>query len=279
MVSFDDASFGANVLILRARAAPRTWCRFHTAFGRLMYETRRPTVRDRDRADGTRARDDRARDMDASADAWSDRAALLAELRDARAEIARLRARAEAREIEFRDELRALAAQCASLSASVAVAGSASANLGLGVASGQGERASGGAGGGGAAREAFAGDLSSFFFKTAKHARPVWESTSERRHGRGDVGASDEAVEEEGRGGAGGRGGGFDWKERGDAFEDDGEADLADSLRDDEGLVDALLRGGVEGERAAEILAERLRVVGFESRPLDDADAFAAPSP
>ena len=41
--------------------------------------------------------------------------------------------------------------------------------------------------------------------------------------------------------------------------EDETEADLADSLRDDDHLVRALLRGGTDGERAAEILASRLR--------------------
>ena len=124
--------------------------------------------------------------------------------------------------------------------------------------------------------EAFAGDLSSFFFKTAKHDAPVWQTKRERNDAfarevlRAATAASNErlldddddddddddarpAVESDAS----------DWHAPAPTVEDETEADLADSLRDDDHLVRALLRGGTDGERAAEILASRLRAVGF----------------
>jgi len=260
-----------------------------------------------------------------------------------RAECEALRERQAKREIEFRQELRQLAAQCASLAASAAVTTSASAAVtttsataasSSGIA--EANAASGdrrGSASAPAARtakpptawevpnawprtrkgtsesasasararalaievedaatrareersrdarrsgrerknaEAFAGDLSSFFFKTAKHDAPVWQTKRERNDAfarellRAST-ASDEhllddddddarpAVESDA----------FDWNAPASTVEDETEADLADSLRDDEDLVSALLRGGMDGERAAEILASRLRAVGF----------------
>ena len=266
-----------------------------------------------------------------------------------RAECEALRERQARREIEFRQELRQLAAQCASLAASAAVTSasaaattttSATVSSSSGVAEANAaideRRVSTSAPGtrrrakpptawevptarprarkgtcesasareramaievedaatrvreerarearrGGRGRktaEAFAGDLSSFFFKTAKHDAPVWQTRRERNDAFArevlraatasnerrldddddDVGDDDDdarpAVESDA----------FDWHAPAPTVEDETEADLADSLRDDDHLVRALLRGGTDGERAAEILASRLRAVGF----------------
>ena len=261
-----------------------------------------------------------------------------------RAECEALRERQARREIEFRQELRQLAAQCASLAASAAVTSasaaattttSATVSSSSGVAEanaaiderrvstsapgtrrrakpptawevpnarprarkGTSESASARAramaievedaatrvreerarearrgGRGRKNAEAFAGDLSSFFFKTAKHDAPVWQTKRERndafaREVLRAATASNErllddddddddarpAVESDA----------FDWHAPAPTVEDETEADLADSLRDDDHLVRALLRGGTDGERAAEILASRLRAVGF----------------
>jgi len=125
--------------------------------------------------------------------------------------------------------------------------------------------------------EAFAGDLSSFFFKTAKHDAPVWQTRRERNDAFArevlraatasnerrldddddDVGDDDDDARPTVESDA------FDWHAPAPTVEDETEADLADSLRDDDHLVRALLRGGTDGERAAEILASRLRAVGF----------------
>ena len=265
-----------------------------------------------------------------------------------RAECEALRERQARREVEFRLELRQLAAQCASLAASAAVtsasaaattttsatvsssSGVAEANAAIGERGAstsapgtrrgtkpptawevptarprarKGTRESANAreramaievedaatrvreerarearrgGRGRKTEEAFAGDLSSFFFKTAKHDAPVWQTKRERNDAfarevlRAATAASNErlldddddddddddarpAVESDA----------FDWHAPAPTVEDETEADLADSLRDDDHLVRALLRGGTDGERAAEILASRLRAVGF----------------
>lgn len=216
------------------------------------------------------------------------RAALEDALRRAREEVVTMRMRATEREREFREEIRALAARCASLAAErtvaelantrVEIANTTTVNTTTETTTDARERST---------REALAGDLSSLFFKTARYERPTWERASERAVKREtrvrDAGAvwSDDASETSMGGGSGDgarAGDGFDWNARDAAFEDDGEADLADSLRDDDGLVDALVRGGVEGERAAEILAERLRAVAFAAKPRGGADAFSAAS-
>ena len=134
----------------------------------------------------------------------------------------------------------------------------------------------------GADADAFVGDLSSFFFKTAKHEAPVWESKRGARGNDGDAasilrsardGASEDDVDAERlRRAFASRARNRPVRpERADCpaasleveVEDEREADLTDSLRDDDDLVDALLRGGRDGERAAETLASRLRAVGF----------------
>ena len=133
--------------------------------------------------------------------------------------------------------------------------------------------------------DAFVGDLSSFFFKTAKHEAPVWESKKSSKSNDIDTtsilrsardGASEDDVEVDvdvdvDAFGAASRPARetdpFDWRRERPAssldVEDGREADLTDSLRDDDDLVAALLRGGRDGERAAETLASRLRAVGF----------------
>jgi len=133
----------------------------------------------------------------------------------------------------------------------------------------------------GADADAFVGDLSSFFFKTAKHEAPVWESKRGARGKDGDAAsilrsARDDASEDDVDASAfaapsrpARETDSFDWTRGFSAasleveVEDEREADLIDSLRDDDDLVDALLRGGRDGERAAETLASRLRAVGF----------------
>ena len=128
----------------------------------------------------------------------------------------------------------------------------------------------------GGRRPRLAGDLSSFFFKTAKHDAPVWQTrrerndafarevlraataSNERRLDDDDDDATDDDDDASRR-----RVGRLDWHAPAPTVEDETEADLADSLRDDDHLVRALLRGGTDGERAAEILASRLRAVGF----------------
>ena len=286
----------------------------------------------------------------APADAM-DADALARELREENAslrrEIEALRERSATREIEFRQELRALAAQCASLAAAAAVTSASAAatteatqteatvsadahggewRVGGGHGVGGRPRRSARApptawevpnawpmgaenadrasarsgevsdrvreaveeearrrGGGrrGADADAFVGDLSSFFFKTAKHEAPVWESKRGARGKDGDAAsilrsARDDASEDDVDASAfaapsrpARETDPFDWTRGFSAasleveVEDEREADLIDSLRDDDDLVDALLRGGRDGERAAETLASRLRVVGF----------------
>ena len=126
---------------------------------------------------------------------------------------------------------------------------------------------------------ALVGDLSAFFFKTASHEGPAWR-TKPRRAAPGTKTAARVATSIDDDRARDARSsapatlvddvGARDRRNRGwDDDDADCEADLADALRDDDGLVDALLRGGVEGERAAEILAERLRLIHFP----DDDDA------
>jgi len=203
-------------------------------------------------------------------------------LRVAREEVTAMRTRATAREREFREEIRALAARCASLAAERTVAELANTRIEIANTTTNTNTETNDERESWTRREAVAGDLSSLFFKTARYERPTWERASERAVKREtprvrdeDVVWSDDAsLEASMRGKEGARrDDGFDWNARDAAFEDDGEADLADSLRDDDGLVDALVRGGVEGERAAEILAERLRAVAFAAEPRGDADA------
>lgn len=208
------------------------------------------------------------------------REALERALRVAREEVAAMRTRATQREREFREEIRALAARCASLAAERTVAELANTRVEIANTTTNTNTETNDERESWTRREATAGDLSSLFFKTARYERPTWERASERAVKRvtcaraEGVVRSDDASEASMRGKEGARvSDGFDWNARDAAFEDDGEADLADSLRDDDGLVDALVRGGAEGERAAEILAERLRAVAFAAEPRGDADA------
>ena len=284
----------------------------------------------------------------APADAM-DADALARELREENAslrrEIEALRERSATREIEFRQELRALAAQCASLAAAAAVTSasaaatteatqteatvSADAHGGewcVGGGHGVGgrprrsarapptawevpnawpmgaenaDRASArsgevsdrvrdaveeearrrGRGRRGVDADAFVGELSSFFFKTAKHEAPVWESKKSTKSNDIDAtsilrsardGASEDDVDADAFGASSRPARETDPFDRSRGrpassldVEDEREADLTDSLRDDDDLVDALLRGGRDGERAAETLASRLRAVGF----------------
>jgi len=119
--------------------------------------------------------------------------------------------------------------------------------------------------------EAFAGDLSSFFFKTAKHDAPVWQTKRERNDAfaievlRAATASNERLLDDDDDDDArpAVESDAFDWHAPAPTVEDETEADLADSLRDDDHLVRMLLRGGTDGERAAEILASRLRAVGF----------------
>jgi hypothetical protein len=113
--------------------------------------------------------------------------------------------------------------------------------------------------------------LSSFFFKTAKHDAPVWQTKRERNDAfarevlRAATASNERLLDDDDDDGArpAVESDAFDWHAPAPTVEDETEADLADSLRDDDHLVRALLRGGTDGERAAEILASRLRAVGF----------------
>lgn len=276
------------------------------------------------------------------------------ELAATRAEVRALRDRHAEREREFRGELRAMAARCASVAATssvaAAVASSVAVTAGDGREGGARRRAeaSDDAGGEGEAPvpapaavrkpptawevpnawppeesslratqareraiaeenakraerergrvsrrrgEAFAGDLSAFFFKTAKHEAPVWVSKSEKadafasevldaarqmneydddsmfRDVEDDSSRDDSLLNAQMT----------DPVEYPSAFpppgglsievprDDDRDDENIPDIGDDDGdLVTALLEGGERGERAAEILAERLRAVGFD---------------
>lgn len=265
----------------------------------------------------------------APADAM-DADALARELREENAslrrEIEALRERSATREIEFRQELRALAAQCASLAAAAAVTSASAAATTEATqteatvsadAHGGEWRVGGGHGVGGRPRrsarapptawevpnawpmgaenadrasarsgevsdrvrdaveeearrrgrgrrgvdaDAFVGDLSSFFFKTAKHEAPVWESKKSTKSNDIDAtsilrsardGASEDDVDADAFGASSRPARETDPFDRSRGrpassldVEDEREADLTDSLRDDDDLVDALLRGG-----------------------------------
>ena len=276
------------------------------------------------------------------------------ELAATRAEVRALRDRHAEREREFRGELRAMAARCASVAATssvaAAVASSVAVTAGDGREGGARRRAeaSDDAGGEGEAPvpapaavrkpptawevpnawppeesslratqareraiaeenakraerergrvsrrrgEAFAGDLSAFFFKTAKHEAPVWVSKSEKA----DAFASEvldaarqmneydddsmfrDVEDDSSRDDSLLNARMTDPVEYPSAFpppgglsievprDDDRDDENIPDIGDDDGdLVTALLEGGERGERAAEILAERLRAVGFD---------------
>ena len=276
------------------------------------------------------------------------------ELAATRAEVRALRDRHAEREREFRGELRAMAARCASVAATSSVAAAVASSVAVTAGDGRdgGARrraeASDDAGGEGEAPvpapaavrkpptawevpnawppeesslratqareraiaeenakraerergrvsrrrgEAFAGDLSAFFFKTAKHEAPVWVSKSEKadafasevldaarqmneydddsmfRDVEDDSSRDDSLLNAQMT----------DPVEYPSAFpppgglsievprDDDRDDENIPDIGDDDGdLVTALLEGGERGERAAEILAERLRAVGFD---------------
>lgn len=129
-------------------------------------------------------------------------------------------------------------------------------------------------------RDAFVGDLSSFFFKTAKHDAPVWRKREDVVVDRvlESARAHDDEYEDQYDDGyddgyhhVGSRASDIE-RIQSPVFGSSPKADalehaLADTLRahddDDDDLVSALLRGGIEGERAADVLAQRLRDVGF----------------
>lgn len=127
-------------------------------------------------------------------------------------------------------------------------------------------------------RDAFVGDLSSFFFKTAKHDAPVWRKREdvvvdhvlESAQAHDDEYDDDEYDDDEYHH-VGSHASDIE-RIQSPVFGSSPKADalehaLADTLRahedDDDDLVSALLRGGIEGERAADVLAQRLRDVGF----------------
>lgn len=131
-----------------------------------------------------------------------------------------------------------------------------------------------------AKRDAFVGDLSSFFFKTAKHDAPVWRKREDVvvDHVLESARAHDDEYEDEYDDGYDDEYHHVDSRAsdieriQSPVFGSSPKADalehaLADTLRahedDDDDLVSALLRGGIEGERAADVLAQRLRDVGF----------------
>ena len=283
------------------------------------------------------------------------------ELAATRAEVRALRDRHAEREREFRGELRAMAARCASVAATssvaAAVASSVAVTAGDGREGGARRRAeaSDDAGGEGEApvpapaavrkpptawevpnawppeessvlatqareraieeenanraererrqrlarrqqhKDAFVGDLSAFFFKTAKHEAPVWVSKSEkadafasevldaaRQMNEYDDDSMFRDVEDDSSRddsllnaqmtdpveypSAFPPPGGLSIEvPRDDDRDDDRDDENIPDIGDDDGdLVTALLEGGERGERAAEILAERLRAVGFD---------------
>ena len=289
--------------------------------------------------------------------AMREREVEIAELRE---EVRASRARHAAREEEFRRELRAMAAQCASLAATSSAAAAVASSVAVGVpgaaARGAAANERGARGGREATREgespqprrqqpavrkpptawevpnawppeessvlatqareraieeenadraererrqrlarrqqhkdAFVGDLSAFFFKTAKHEAPVWATKSEktdafasevldaaRRMHEYDDDSMFHDVEDSTRDDL------LRPARMSDTFEyppvfsrpsgssievprnDDDEEEIPDIGDEDGDLVTALLEGGEQGERAAEILAERLRAVGFD---------------
>ena len=132
-------------------------------------------------------------------------------------------------------------------------------------------------------REPFVGDLSAFFFKTAKHDVPVWStkgddadgdaravgaSERERRTSRGDAEEFEEDFEEDfaSREQRKGKSEGVEYPSfaSASALTIDIPENLPDLDDEDGDLVSDLLAGGEQGERAAEILAARLRAVGFD---------------
>ena len=280
------------------------------------------------------------------------------ELAELREEVRASRARHAAREEEFRRELRAMAAQCASLAATSSAAAAVASSVAVGV---PGAAAQGAAANERGAREAtreqespqprrqqpavrkpptawevpnawppeessllatqareraieeenanraererrqrlarrqqhkdaFVGDLSAFFFKTAKHEAPVWATKSEktdafasevldaaRRMREYDDDSMFHDVEDSTRDDPLRPARMSDTFEYPPAFsrpsglsievprnDDDDEEEIPDIGDEDGDLVTALLEGGEQGERAAEILAERLQAVGFD---------------
>ena len=288
--------------------------------------------------------------------AMREREVEIAELRE---EVRASRARHAAREEEFRRELRAMAAQCASLAATSSAAAAVASSVAVGVpgaaARGAAANERGARGGREATREgespqprrqqpavrkpptawevpnawppkessvlatqareraieeenanraererrqrlarrqqhkdAFVGDLSAFFFKTARHEAPVWATKSEKtdafasevldaaqRMHEYDDDSMFHDVEDSTREDPLRPARMSDTFEYPPAFSrpsglsievprNDDEEEIPDIGDEDGDLVTALLEGGEQGERAAEILAERLRAVGFD---------------